>query len=204
MSQTWDSNFNNTPVIDDDISEGAAAIQDTREAVYERLAHEHETAESGTAGTAINDGWHLPGSAKAYYGSVPITRPNSVTPLDLKDNGRLWIDSEQRLNFYDSDLGWLPALPATPTLGSPESPVTLTATNPDGYLIPKGWWYATITTALGNGKTITINSGEFTIMSVASNTTTQNIARGLIMSDGINTRALVASGSGTLQLLKVA
>jgi hypothetical protein len=60
------------------------------------------------SGTLINHGHHKMGSAVVYYqATAPTLRPDNVTPLDVNDNGRLWIrTTDFRLYVYIFGTGW--------------------------------------------------------------------------------------------------
>ena len=82
-SVTWDSGFEATPAGGDNPKYGDDVIRELKVATRERANLEH----SWLGG----DGWHRPGSAKAYnQATEPTTRPDGTTPLDSDDAGRLW------------------------------------------------------------------------------------------------------------------
>lgn len=91
---TWNGTAEASPADTDLVSAGAGKIRETRTGARERLAKEHVMYTSGSAGAAADDGWHLSGSAKAYFGgSEPTDRPDGATALDTNDAGRVWFDT---------------------------------------------------------------------------------------------------------------
>lgn len=92
MAVTWNSAFEATPAGSDDAKYGDDKIRELKEAIRERLAHEHGMDLTG--GSAATQGWLNLGSAKVYYGaSAPTVRPDGVTALTSDDAGRMWVNS---------------------------------------------------------------------------------------------------------------
>lgn len=93
MAITWDAGFPLLPAESDDPKQGFRNIAETRQAVGERLEHEHEMAIATP--TAAVQGWHKLGSAKIYVGTAePTMRADGVTALDSDDTGRLFYNSD--------------------------------------------------------------------------------------------------------------
>lgn len=95
MSVTIDAGWVADPPDSEQIADLPGDVQQTREGVVERLAHELGMySNSGGDGTAANDGYLLTGAGKAYYQTAaPTARPNGVA-LSTADKGRLWVDSD--------------------------------------------------------------------------------------------------------------
>lgn len=74
------------------VSTGPIEIRDLRAGVGLRVAKEHLAPADGSVG-----GEHLAGSAVVYQDdtTAPTLRPDTVTPLDTDDNGRLWIKTNK-------------------------------------------------------------------------------------------------------------
>lgn len=83
----WDET---SPASSDLISQGDDEIRDLRKGTRIRLAKEHDTPATSSAG-----GEHKAGSAKIYIqSSAPTTRPDGSTALTSADDGRIWFDAD--------------------------------------------------------------------------------------------------------------
>jgi len=91
-NQDWDIT---SPADTDKRSDGAKEIRVLRDAVGVRMSKEHRTLATDTSSDDAG-GEHKAGSAFAYIddGAVgpPAFRPDGVTSLNDKDEGRIWID----------------------------------------------------------------------------------------------------------------
>ena len=66
----WDTSYNATPASSSQPTGVDDQIRDLKENIYERLKKAHEWANA----SVDDDGWHLAGSAKAYFqSSAPTT-----------------------------------------------------------------------------------------------------------------------------------
>ena len=89
MDSTWLAN----PQDADTPSFGDDEIRGTRVEFHDRLTKEHVIG-----GTTAADGAHKEGSARVYYQTTaPSLRPDAATNLDTNDDGRLWNDSDDKI-----------------------------------------------------------------------------------------------------------
>lgn len=83
------------PANADNLPDGAKEIRDLRKGLGIRLDKEHVTSAASSAG-----GEHKAGSAVAYYqSSAPTQRPDASTTLTAADNGRLFVDSDDKILY---------------------------------------------------------------------------------------------------------
>lgn len=76
----------------DAVATGAQEIRDLRLGVAIRSDKEHVASAAASVG-----GEHKSGSAKAYYqATAPTQRPDAATTLTVDDNGRLFVDSDDK------------------------------------------------------------------------------------------------------------
>jgi len=107
---TWNTTFENTPVSGDAVSVTPSQFTTFKGAVRERLIKEHVM--NLASGLSSDDGWHVNGSAKLYYGtSDPTTRPDGTTSLTSADYGRMYFNSTTKyLKVYDGG-SWTTPIP---------------------------------------------------------------------------------------------
>lgn len=117
MGTEIDANWVIAPTDSTLVSQIDDAVMETRANIVTRFANEHSTYLGTTDGaSATVDGWHLPGSAKAYCDTTaPTQRPDESTNLSAADEGRLFVrtssdtsltdDQANELLFYDGTLG---------------------------------------------------------------------------------------------------
>lgn len=123
----WTSNYESNPEGGDLAGQGDDQIRGLKEAVRERVEHEHYM--DLNVGDPAEDGWHLGGSAKIYHQeSTPTTRPDGVTALDAEDNGRIWRKpSTGEISYWDYDAGstaserWVTTLSGSSSFTAAES-----------------------------------------------------------------------------------
>lgn len=74
------------------VKDGALEVREVKKALRIRLEKEHVALGDSSAG-----GEHKAGSAVAYYqSSAPTNRPDAATALTAADNGRLFVDSDDK------------------------------------------------------------------------------------------------------------
>jgi hypothetical protein len=97
----WDETL---PTNSEYVKDGPLEIRDLRKGTRIRLAKEHVLPASSSAG-----GEHKAGSAVAYYqSSAPTQRPDASTSLSAADNGRLFVDSDdKKLYVYVHGTGFV-------------------------------------------------------------------------------------------------
>ncbi len=154
---TYETDTTNSTTVDqtDDL------INSTRVFVRERGKVEHDFGDTSFEAGYTDTGRHAPGSARAFFQATSPTalrRPNNSanqsgatsTLTGSKDQGRLWVDSDNgELWYYNASGAWL----RTNAVGS-SSGLTITSTSSD-------------TANLVNGSTTTLGSWS-TALSIAA------------------------------------
>ena len=71
--------------------------------------HSSYTTKGGTSGGSVAaDFVHKAGSAKAYYDtSEPTVRPDGSTSLGTGDDGRIWVDSDDKVPYVWTGTAWV-------------------------------------------------------------------------------------------------
>jgi hypothetical protein len=111
---SWNTVYEGQPTDSDNPQDGNEHFQEMKTNLSDRLGLEHlfnPSAGAATPGGEAGQGWHLEGSAKAYYeSSAPTYRPAGVAPsqaLDSSDAGRLWIDSDTAILYLWNGSDWV-------------------------------------------------------------------------------------------------
>ncbi len=88
---TWNNSYEASPSGSNTFGQVDDIFRDLKTTTRTILAHEHDFDLADTG----NQGAHLAGSAKAYYGgNAPTDRPGGWKALDAEDAGRSWHDTE--------------------------------------------------------------------------------------------------------------
>jgi hypothetical protein len=106
----WDSAYEGLPEDSHNPQDGNEHFQEMKTNITDRMGLEHRWDPTGTAtyGGASGQGWHLEGSAIAYYESAgPSNRPDGSTSFTALDTGRLWIDSDTGFLHYYNGSTWV-------------------------------------------------------------------------------------------------
>ena len=159
---TWDLAYEAIPAGTDSPTAGDDNMRDMKLEERQRLDQEHVWLNTASTGETV----HREGSARVYFDNTePTLRPDGVTSLDVNDDGRIWIDSNNSnlLTVYDGTAGAFENINvATATLATTATTAT--------HVADQGGGNALLT------KVVTIGDWN---MSNATGTDFKNVAHGL-------------------------
>ena len=97
------------------------------------MENEHSTysVKGGSSGGSVaGDFVHKEGSGRGYYASsAPTVRPDGATALGTSDDGRIWVDSDDKIPYVWTGSAWTPLLAtATALNGKAIAPASVAAT----------------------------------------------------------------------------
>ena len=113
---TWSASYETTPAQADSPSSLGTTGRGTRVDIRERMENEHSSysTKGGTSGGSVSaDFLHKEGSARGYYASAaPTVRPDGSTSLGTGDDGRIWVDSDDKAIYVWTGTAWTLAKPS--------------------------------------------------------------------------------------------